>query len=461
LASAPSRLNTRAAWRARVAWRWSELSLVVVAVPADSNTEDDARALRSSLCAADTYGLRDSAPGLERTFCASFAGCELSAGGDLLRCLAVQVEAPGDLERARRGGAADAFYAAVYGVCLPRNWTLSRLAEECLPAIWPPGGRARNPGALHVLALVTCPLPSQPPLPEGAELVTLTAATVGELSQSAGEAVQHLWPAATPTESLFLRNGLLDMASGRFQDLDAAAEVLAERLELALVRAGQAVRWCGQDGPVLAARRALQGLGFSPGTMRWQPATKIREPDLLGALWEAGLWQPPAADWAQGMTSRGWAALDLQQANPDVERVCVEALRRCLGVERLTHQVLQVWLQRPKSSARVHQALWAVGANGDQAESLAHQIRRSRPVDVIEVDQSDEGLLAAASFGQSVQLLLAADDGSLRPSLARTLWRVVRARNRAAHAQAPTMTQFVALHEDVAAALQGLHGLLA
>ena len=453
-------MRSRESWRAAAADAWASVSLLVIATPSDENTDQAARAIRDHLCQPDPHSTRDSAPTRDRTFCATIRNDSVVSGSDLLETIADQSGQGTALEQARSGGPVDAFYAAISGAVLPAGWTISRWAGECLRAIWPASGSARVPGHLHLLVLLTCSFPSlgQPPLPEGAELMTAPPATEGELSQIADAAVQDLWPAASPAESMFLSSGLLDMASGRFADLDAAAGILADRLPLADVRAGATIAWSVEDPPVAQAGRDLERLGFVPGSFTWRPPSGMRQADLLGALWAAGLWLPPADDWLEGLTTRGWIALGIGETALAVERSVVEVVRRCLAVERLGRQIFHLWLGDSTMRQRLDSALWTVPATSRNKKCLAQQIADQAVLGSDEA--SPESLIEVATFGQLVHLLQRTGGESLRRPLTDCLWRLVEARNDAAHGHAPQLAQFVKVIEDSTVAIRGLRSTL-
>jgi hypothetical protein len=241
------------------------------------------------------------------------------------------------------------------------------------------------------------------------------------------------------------------MSSGRYGDFDTASTTLAERLFLAEIRKGASINWQPEDPPVRCARAALEQLGFFPGSLRWHPPHPMRETELRAALWQFGLWQPPAEDWLEGLTARGWAALEIGRSRLVVERAVAEVIRRCLAVERLGREVLYYWLGR-SGAPDVHRALWEVLPR--RTAPIGEQIPLHGS------DRTDDALLDAASFGHIVQLLQLATLGDLSRPLADRLWRLVDARNRAAHGRPPTLPQFVAIVDEGALATRELRRML-
>jgi hypothetical protein len=257
-------------------------------------------------------------------------------------------------------------------------------------------------------------------------------------------------------EAVYLALGLRDMACGRRADLESAVDTLMDRLPLAAVREGLAVRWEPTDPPVRHAAEALDALGVTATSGQIRAPTSMRDAELTGRLWAAGLWAPPAQDWQQGLTSRALAALagDLPLR---LESAAVETLRHCLVVERLCRRQLLAWLEMPTLASVVVHALHEVSTSRRQRLPLAAVIEAQSADRFLDEVPEDADLIGAATFGQIVMLLERV--GQPPVDLTNALWDLVRARNSAAHGHCPTLAQFRAMLFDDRTALRSLRRL--
>jgi len=441
---------SRANWRAAMADAWARANLLVVVLPMDENTEAEARAVRECLIAPDALSARVSCPTRDRTFCAPFTADERP----LWAVLAEESGCRDQVEIARLGGPADAFYGAIWNIRLDHEQNLDSWIRTQRDAMHVPG--SRDLCHLRLVAFVTCSLDATRgfPLPEGVAIERIPPASPGELLSAADDAVADLWPDAEPPEHTFLRGALLDMASGRLADLDAAVETLALRaLTLADVRNGTLVAWRDDDVPVVVARETLQGLGITPGAFSGDGGTMG---DPRGLLWAAGLWLPLADDWRTGLTRRAWAALTTDGAIA-IEQAILDVLARCLAVERLCLRILLRWSADTREGAAVHEALW-IDRFGERP--LANRIldRARLPGSPQTVAVSD--VLAEASFREIVNLLHHVGGRRVPWVVSDALLRLVECRNNAAHGRVPSLVAYTDMEFDAVDALCALTPLL-
>jgi hypothetical protein len=278
-----------------------------------------------------------------------------------------------------------------------------------------------------------------------------------ELREAADLGLEQLWPQADEDERLYLRNGLLDAASGRLPDLEAAIGAFGGRLSLEQVRSGTAVEWDTLDAAVLTARRDLEALGFTVGVPAVPCRDELVESDLLGELWQAGLAQQGNARWVEALTSRAFAALNLARLSPILERSILDILANTLSTERLLRQVLIAWLADEGLGDLVRMALWQVPYNEKVVgEAIREQVGGVHPWEWM----SDADYVAIASFGQLRRLCENACAGRLPPSVLASIGRSVDRRNQAAHGYAPSLPQYRACLRDTLAARRGLWSIL-